>query len=92
MSGLRTDRDVEFFFVAGMATAGTRPHVAWEEFARWLAAHDAKAEAAVREQVAADIETQRPEMGRDINISPYREGKYYGLTDAARIAWGGTRA
>ena len=52
----RTTRDVEFFFVAGMTTAGTRPHIARVEFRDYLAAHDAQVRAEALREYAALVE------------------------------------
>ena len=53
-------------------------------FDRAIAAHDAE----LRERVAQEILEDRPEMGRPINVSMYREGRYSGMTYAADIARG----
>lgn len=51
----RTSRDVEFFYVAGMCTAGTRPHLAREEFDQWRAADVAATKAAALREFAGLI-------------------------------------
>ena len=53
-------------------------------FDRAIAAHDAE----LREQVAREIEENRPEVGPHVLGSPYRDGRYDGMREAASIARG----
>ena len=55
-----------------------------EGFNHVIAAHDKE----LREQIAQQIESDRPEVGPHVLGSPYRDGKYDGKTEAARIARG----
>ena len=58
--------------------------LAQEAFDRWLTAHDAD----LRKQIAQEILGSRPEYGRHINETQYRNGKFAGMSEAARIARG----
>ena len=56
-----------------------------DEFDRWLDATIRQAKAEALREAAGEIEAQGPEMGRDINISPYREGLSDGVQRAVRV-------